>query len=155
MNQRYHTTSMDIPALLAHLNRASVGFDRMFETLHHTASVLPNTNNYPPHDIVKISDTVYTIEIAAAGFSEDELNVSLDSNVLTIKGEQKEKPARDYVYHGISSKSFVKTLNLAEHVVVRDAKFENGLLIVGVEIVIPEELKPRTIAINTTKQLTA
>ena len=152
MNQRYHTT-LDLPSLMTHLNRASIGFDRMFENLHNTVSVLPNTSNYPPHDIVKVSDTVYTIEVAAAGFSEDELSVSLDSNVLTISGEQKEKPARDYVYHGISSKSFVKTLNLAEHVVVRDAKFENGLLIIGVEIVIPEELKPRKIAISSVKQL--
>ncbi len=156
MNQRYLTTATDFPSLLAHLNRATIGFDRMFDTLNRTASVLPNATNYPPHDIVRHSDTQYTIELAAAGFSEDELTISLDSNVLTITGEQKARPERDYLYHGISSKSFTKTLSLAEHVVVRDAKFENGLLIIGVEIVVPEELKPRKIAIqsSTTKQIT-
>jgi len=158
MNQRYFTSTLDVPSLLAHLNRASVGFDRMFETLHNTAAGVPSTGNYPPHDIIKHSDTKYSIEIAAAGFKEDELSVTVDNNVLTITGEQKSRQERDYLYHGISSKSFTKTLNLAEHVIVGDAKFENGMLIVEVEIVVPEEFKPRKIAIKSstpTQQIAA
>jgi molecular chaperone IbpA len=135
------------------MHRASVGFDSMFDRLNQSAANLANSVNYPPHNIVKHSDSSYTIEVAVAGFKENELDVSIENNVLTISGSQ-QREDRDYLYQGISSKSFQKVLNLADHVVVRDAVYENGMLVIGVEIVVPEELKPRKIGIvNTTAKL--
>jgi molecular chaperone IbpA len=156
MNHTTRLTTLDLPALMAQISRASIGFDSMFNRLNDTVSGLPQVTNYPPHDIIKLSDTKYSIEVAAAGFKEDELSVALDNNVLTIEGQKVTESDRDYIYHGISNRSFKKVLTLAEHVVVNEAKFENGMLTVNVEIVIPEELKPRKIAINgsNTVQLT-
>jgi molecular chaperone IbpA len=147
---RLHT--VDLPALLNHLNRATVGFDNMFENLHRFAAV--ETVKYPPHDIVKHSDTCYTIEVAVAGFKEDELEVTVEGNVLTIKGMQVDRKV-DYHYQGISTRNFHKVINLAEHVIVKGASLDNGLLIVDAEIVVPEALKPRKIEIARAKQVDA
>ena len=145
---RLHT--VDLPALMNHLNRATIGFDNMFENLHRFAAV--ETVKYPPHDIVKHSDTSYTVEVAVAGFKEDELEVTIDNNVLTIKGTQADRQV-DYLHRGISTRSFHKVINLAEHVVVKGALVDNGLLIIDLEIEIPEALKPRKITITQAKQL--
>ena len=146
-----HLTTVDLPALMAHLHRASVGFDNMFDNLHRFAGS-PETAKYPPHDIVKHSDTCYTLEIAVAGFKEDELEVTIENNVLTIKGTQADRKV-EYHYQGISTRNFHKVINLAEHVVVKGAAIDNGLLVISLEIEIPEVLKPRQIPITQAKQL--
>ncbi len=151
--QHSRLATVDVPALLAHLNRASIGFDNMFDTLHRSVG-FTDAVKYPPHDIVKHSDTTYTVEIAVAGFKEEEIDISVENSVLTIKGTQADRSV-DYLHRGISSRNFTKVLNLAEHVIVTGATLDNGLLIVTLEIVVPEELKPRKIAISTTKQLEA
>jgi len=148
MNAQVRLSTVDLPTLLSHMHRASVGFDTMFDRLSQSASTLANSVNYPPHDIVKLSDTSYTINVAVAGFKEDELDIAVENNVLTISGNQHNREDVDYVYHGISNKSFSKVLNLAEHVVVRGAVYEHGLLSISLEVVIPEELKPRKISIT-------
>jgi molecular chaperone IbpA len=127
------------------MQRATVGFDRMMDHLQRTVS--HNVSTYPPHDIVKHSDNQYTIEVAVAGFKESELEVTVEENILTIKGVKSTNTDREYVYKGISSKSFSKVIPLAEHVVVKSAAYQDGLLIVTVEIEIPEQLKPRKIEI--------
>ena len=144
---RLHINSTDLPSLLAQMSRASVGFDQMFNRLHQYSAQAANSINYPPHNIVKVSDTCYYIEIAVAGFTEQELNVEVENNVLTVTGEHL-GDAPEYLYQGISNKSFTKTISLAEHVVVTGATCKNGLLQVNLEIVVPEEFKPRRIAIN-------
>lgn len=143
MNRAY-LTSVDIPALVSQMHRASVGFDRMFDNLHRSVA---NVSNYPPHDIVKHSETSYTIEVAVAGFKEVELEVAVEDNILTIKGNKVDRPEREYLHNGISNKAFTKVIPLAEHVVVKGASYEDGLLIVNVEIEVPEMLKPRKIEI--------
>ena len=145
MNTSVRLSAVDLPSLMAHLNRASIGFDTMFDNLRRTAGL--EQDRYPPHDIVKNSDTSYTVRVAVAGFREDELNVTLENNVLTVSGSQANRDDDEYIYHGISNKAFSKVLNLADHVVVRDAVYENGLLEIGLDIVVPEELKPKQISI--------
>jgi molecular chaperone IbpA len=130
MNARL--TTLDLPALMAQLQRGAIGFDRMFEELNRSTA-LTDTSNYPPHNTVKLSDTDYAIEVAVAGFAEDELEVLVDRNVITITGQQKERADREYIHRGIACRAFTKVLNLAEHLVVREAKFENGLLVIGIE----------------------
>jgi molecular chaperone IbpA len=142
----FQTTNVDLPTLMAHLHRASVGFDNMFDNLHRFAGSAESAK-YPPHDIVKHSDTSYTVEVAVAGFREEDLDITVENSVLTIKGSQADRNV-DYLHRGISSRNFTKVLNLAEHVVVKGARLENGLLIIDVEIEVPEELKPRRIAIS-------
>lgn len=145
MNRAY-LTSVDIPTLVAQMHRASVGFDRMFDNLHRTIST---TSNYPPHDIIRHSDTEYTIELAVAGFKEEELSVTLEDNILTISGNKNDRPDREYLHNGISSKAFTKVLPLAEHVIVTGAAYESGLLVVYLRIEVPEMLKPRKIEITS------
>lgn len=146
--QHSRLASVDVPALLAHLNRASVGFDNMFDNLHRLA-LTPEAVKYPPHDIVKHSDNTYSVEIAVAGFKEDELEVSVENSVLTVTGTQADRPV-DYLHRGISTRNFHKVLNLAEHVIVKGAHLDNGLLIVDLEVEVPEALKPRKIEISST-----
>jgi molecular chaperone IbpA len=143
-----YLTTVDVPSYLSQLHRATVGFDRLFDQLNKTVS--SNANTYPPHDIVKHSDTSYTIEVAVAGFKESELEVTVEENILTIKGSKTTQPEREYVYKGISSKAFTKVIPLAEHVVVKSASYQDGLLIVAVDIEIPDMLKPRKILITST-----
>lgn len=143
-------STIDLPALMHQIGRSSVGFDSLFDRLSYIVSTAPQMTNYPPHDIIKTGDNKYAIEVAVAGFKESELSVTVDNNVLTIEGEKVTDPDREYLHHGISNRSFTKSLTLAEHVVVTGANFENGMLTVNVEIVIPEELKPRKIAISNT-----
>ena len=151
MNLPAHLTTVDLPALMNHLHRATVGFDNMFDNLHRFAQV-PETIKYPPHDIVKHSDTSYTVEVAVAGFKESELEVSVENSILTIKGTQADRPV-DYLHRGISTRNFHKVLNLAEHVIVKGAMIDNGLLIIDLEIEVPEALKPRKIEITQARQL--
>jgi len=146
-----HLTTVDLPTLMNHLNRATIGFDNMFENLHRFAGTA-ETVKYPPHDIVKHSDTLYSVEVAVAGFKEDELEVTVENSILTIKGTQADRPV-DYLHRGISTRNFHKVLNLAEHVVVKGATIDNGLLVINLEIEIPEALKPRKIEITQAKQL--
>jgi len=139
-------STIDLPTLMNQLSRGSIGFDRFFEDL--STFNVTNTNNYPPHDIVKHSDLCYTIEIACAGFKEDELSISVEDGLLTISGNQLTRNDREYVHQGISARSFTKTLRLAEHVEIGAATYDNGLLIIEANIVLPEELKPRQIPIT-------
>jgi molecular chaperone IbpA len=144
--QHSRLATVDVPALLAHLNRASIGFDNMFDNLHRSVGF--TEVKYPPHDIVKHSDTAYTVEIAVAGFKEEELEVSVENSVLTIKGTQVDRSA-EYLHRGISTRNFQKVLNLAEHVIVQGARLDNGLLVIDLTIEVPEALKPRKILISS------
>ncbi len=138
--QRFDTSS---------LNRALVGFDRLFDDMERRfANQL--TNNYPPHNIAKIGDNLYEIAIAVTGFEKSEITVQIEANELTIKGE-KEQVEKDYepeyIYRGLALRNFERTFALAEHMKVKKAEIKNGILSIHVEREIPEELKPRIIDI--------
>ena len=127
----------------------SIGFDRMFDRLFDESFVA--TTNYPPYNIVKTSDEKYAIEIAIAGFSKKDIEIETKENTLVIKTIDKkddEEDKTEYLHKGISARSFKRSFNLADDVVVKDATFENGLLIIDLERIVPEEKKPRKIFIR-------
>ena len=128
------------------INTYSIGFDRMFDNLMN----VPTASSYPPYNIVKHDDDKFTIEIAVAGFSKDEIEIEFRENTLKI--ESKSRPEGDdekeYLHKGISNRAFTRSFRLSDDVVVKGATFENGLLNVELERIIPEEKKPRTIKIK-------
>lgn len=129
--------------------RASfVGFDRIWNELDTAlTNSVDNTNVFPRHNIVKVSDESYLIELALAGYGQEDLSVELDDGLLVITGE-KEDSEVEYLHKGISTKKFRRTFRLNENVEVKEAKFENGLLAVELAHVVPEEKKPQTIKIK-------
>jgi molecular chaperone IbpA len=143
--------TLDLPSFVNQIHRQTIGFDRMFEELNRTFAN-SRTDNYPPHNVVKLDDTHYVIEVAVAGFADDEIDVELKENVLTVKGEQAKKDQEvEYLHKGISARNFVRTFPLAEHIEVRGATVKNGILAVALEQVLPEEQKAKKIAITFAK----
>ena len=140
--------TIDLPAL----HRHAIGFDQMFEQLNRSFVNSKTDGNYPPHNVVKLDDTHYVIELAVAGFAESEIDVELKDNVLTVKGEkQKKEDEVEYLHKGISTRNFVRTFPLAEHIEVRGATVKNGILAIALEQIVPDEAKPKKIQITFAK----
>lgn len=106
--------------------------------------------SYPPHNIRKIGDNQYVIELAVAGFKPNEIDISIDDGVLKVIGKIVDENKTNYLYKGIAQRAFTRTFTLADSVIINDAKLENGMLQVILENVIPEHKKPRKINIKTT-----
>lgn len=138
-------TTLDIPDI----RRFAVGFDHMFNELNRTAGTL-NATNYPPYNIVRYSETAYTVEVAVAGFAEDELDVEIINNELVVHGASKtvDDATVEYIHRGIATRNFVRSFALAENVEVKGAVVKNGILTVMLEHIIPETAKPRKVAIS-------
>ena len=126
----------------------SVGFDRMFDRLFDEVNV--SATNYPPYNIIKSDDTNYSIEIAVAGFSKDEIEIETKENTLTVKSLSRPEGDDDknYLHKGISNRAFKRSFTIADDVVVKGASYENGMLTVSLERIIPEEKQPRLIKIK-------
>ena len=124
-----------------------VGFDRLWDQLERNNSIYSTAANYPPYDIIRDGNK-YTINLAVAGFSEDDVSVELKDSSLTISGESKSEDKPDYLHRGIASRKFHRQFTLAETVEVTDVKLENGVLSVYLENIIPDEKKPKKFAIN-------
>lgn len=135
------------------LNRALVGFDRLFDGFEaRFANQL--TTNYPPHNVVKTDDTHYIIEIAVAGFKKSEIAVEIEQDILTVRGATEplnEPSSRQYLHRGLSSRDFERSWQLAEHMVVKGAEIKDGILTINLEYVIPEEKKARIIDVVEVK----
>jgi molecular chaperone IbpA len=143
--------TLDLPTFVNQIHRQAIGFDSLFEQLNRNFAN-SKTDNYPPHNVVKLDDTHYVIEVAVAGFAEDEIDVELKENVLTVRGEQvKQDNEVEYLHKGISARNFTRTFPLAEHIEVRGATVKNGILAIALEQVVPEENKPKKIAITFAK----
>jgi molecular chaperone IbpA len=136
----------------AALNRALVGFDRLFDTFE-TRFANQLSSNYPPHNVIKTDDTHYQIEIAIAGFKKDEVSVEVEQAMLTVKGENntEDHTATSYLHRGLSKRDFVRTWQLAEHMIVNGAEIKDGMLTISLEYIIPEEKKARVIDIVEVK----
>ncbi|WP_243039248.1 Hsp20 family protein [Dyella sedimenti] len=132
---------------LSPLHRASIGFDRVFELLE-TASRTQG-DNWPPFDSVKLSDDQYRITMAVAGFTRDDLQISVQDNVLTVNGERHVDHAGEVLHRGIANRPFTRSFELADHMQVVSANLQDGLLVIDLKRDIPEALKPRRIAIGT------
>jgi len=139
--------SFDVPQL----HKFGIGFDHLFDDLMRVSSLQSNSN-YPPHNVIKTGDDTVTIEVAVAGFAEGEIDIALEKRMLTITGVRKnaEDENHEYLHRGISSRDFKHTFTLAEHVEVKNAVIQNGILAVELERLVPEEAKPKTIAITYT-----
>jgi molecular chaperone IbpA len=132
----------------AALNRALVGFDRIFDDMERRFATQV-TSNYPPYNIAKVGDNRYQIDIAVTGFTREEVAVTIEANELTIRGERKrdDDAAIEYLHRGLALRDFERTFTLAEHMKVRGASVQNGILHIEIEREIPEALKPRVIDI--------
>jgi molecular chaperone IbpA len=132
------------------LYRTIVGFDRLADMIDTAAKQEP-AGGYPPYNIEQLGEHEYRIELAVAGFSEDDLDIQVQENVLTIAGKRipaEDAEGRNFLHRGIAERSFERRFHLADNVEVRDAELKNGLLAVRLERQIPDEKKPRQIAIN-------
>jgi molecular chaperone IbpA len=138
----------------APLFRSSVGFDRVFDLLEN-AQRAHSISDWPPYDIVKTGDDSYRISIAVAGFGQDDLDITFQSNLLTVTGKKQEASADGYLHRGIAGRPFAHRFELADHVRVTGADLSNGLLSVDLVREIPEELKPRKISIQNAPALTS
>ena len=136
----------------APLYRSSVGFDRVFNLLEN-AQRARSISDWPPYDIVKTGDDTYRISIAVAGFTHDELDITFQSNLLTVTGKKQEAAAEGYLHRGIAGRPFEHRFELADHVRVNGADLSNGLLLIDLVREIPEALKPRKISIESAPAL--
>jgi molecular chaperone IbpA len=132
------------------LYRSTVGFDRMFSMLDNITQPEP-TQTYPPYNIELTGENSYRITMAIAGFGEDDLSIEARENTLTIKGKLQDEDAagsNEVLFRGIAGRAFERRFQLADHVEVRDASLENGLLHIELVREIPDAMKPRKVAIN-------
>ena len=129
------------------LNRALIGFDSMFNNFERRFANTIQTN-YPPHNVVKVDETNYEIQVAVTGFNKEEVTVELDQNVLIVSAGREAEEEKTYLHRGLAQRNFVKQFPLAEHIEVRGAEQKNGILSIKLERVIPESLKPRRIEIT-------
>jgi molecular chaperone IbpA len=130
------------------LSRALIGFDTMFDQMERRYGNSVN-NNYPPHNILRIADNEYAIQIAVTGFEKNEISVTIENNVLIVKGESitTDYPTEQYLHRGLATRDFVKEFPLAEHIEVNGATIKNGMLTVTLIRNIPESAKPKVIDI--------
>jgi molecular chaperone IbpA len=129
-----------------------IGFDKMLNKAFANGTMKPHQSNYPPYNIIKTEENWYDLQLAIAGFKEDELDIEIRDGVLSIKGSKTEEDTNDYIHKGISARSFHRTFTLADTIVVRAADLKDGILTIELENVIPDEKKPRKIAIGFTAE---
>lgn len=133
---------------LTPLFRTSIGFDRMAQLLDQ-ANRIDQTPSYPPYNIESIDENNYRITLALAGFGDKDLEITSEQNTLTVKGKKENDVEGKFIHRGIANRSFERRFQLADHVKVRAANMNNGLLHIQLEREIPEAMKPRTISIST------
>ena len=138
---------------LTPLYRTMVGFDRMANMIDNAAR-LDGAQGYPPYNIERIGENEFAIEIAVAGFSEDDLDIETNEGVLTVaakKEASEDTQERQFLHRGIAQRGFVRRFQLADHVIVTGAQLVNGLLRIELERELPEAKKPRKIEIGSSK----
>jgi len=136
---------------LSPLYRSTVGFDRVFGMLDSLGNFEGANPAYPPYNIERTGENAYRVTLAVAGFGEADINIEVKEGTLTVSGSKQESndtAGKEVLYRGIAARSFERRFQLADHVEVRGATLENGLLHVDLVREIPEAMKPRTIAIN-------
>jgi molecular chaperone IbpA len=130
--------------------RSTVGFDRLFSMLDQVGGVEGSAPGYPPYNIARTGENDYRISVAVAGFTDADLAIEAKENTLTLRGEKQtndEEKSGDVLYQGIAARNFERSFQLADHVQVKGASLENGLLHIDLVREIPEAMKPRAIPI--------
>ena len=131
----------------------AVGFDRTFDALSIMANSKSQSVNYPPYNIRKVSDEQYTIELAVAGFDEQDIDVEVEGETLTIKGENPNEASEGLLHQGLAARSFVRKFVLSDDMEVKGAAMSNGLLYIGMQRYIPEHKRPKKISLISKKKL--
>lgn len=126
--------------------RSSVGFDRIFDLLDDANRAAP-IDNWPPYDIVRTGEDQYRVAIAVAGFSQDEISIIHERNMLVVSGTKDDEEKAEYLYRGIAGRNFERRFQVADHVTVTGASLVNGLLTIDLVRELPESMKPRKIEI--------
>lgn len=146
MSRELTLRALDIPTIA----RFGIGFDQMFNELER---VTKQTTNYPPHNILKIDENNFVIQLAVAGFDQGDVDLQVEGQVLTISGSTNKdnQYGAEYLIQGISMRDFERTFTLAEHVEVKSASVTNGILSIELERIIPVEKMPKKIDIKYNK----
>lgn len=129
-----------------------VGFDdqiNRMQKLHD--DITKNIPNYPPYNIRKVDDTHYVIEMAVAGFGQNEIDIEIDGGKLVVKGNVSQEAEDNFLFKGIANRAFTRTFALNDQVEVKDAELFNGMLKIALERLIPETQKPKKVAVKTGK----
>ena len=127
-----------------------LGFDHIFNELENVNR--SSQDSYPPHNVVKEEDMQYVIELAVAGFGEGDITIEVKDHILTIEGSrEKRREQEKYIHKGISARKFKKSFRLSEYTEVVGAELKDGILSVGLEVILPEEKRPQMITINSHK----
>ena len=124
-----------------------IGFDHVWDEIEKVTALGANEKGFPRHNIVKYSDTEYAIELALGGYERADLDIETKPGVLIVRGTPAED-TKEYLHKGITTKKFVETFRLADHVVVDGAGFVNGLLVINLRVELPGEQRPRKIDIQ-------
>ena len=131
-------------------DRFFIGFDDQFEQFQKLHDDLTkNIPNYPPYNIKKVDDTHYVIEIAVAGFGQNEIDVEIDGGKLIVRGNATTTEDDNYMFKGIAGRAFTRSFGLNDQVEVKDAEIFNGMLKIALERLVPEEKKPKKVAVKT------
>jgi len=133
------------------LHYTTLGFERFFNDVERLMKddVHNKASNFPPHNIIRLDDNRYVVEMAVAGFAKDEIDITIEDGSLIVKGNKKEGEANvQYVHRGIGTRSFTKTFTVADTIEVRGAEFKDGILRIGLENIIPDHKKPRKVEIG-------
>lgn len=134
----------------APLYRSTIGFDRLAQLLDGAAGFDGDATSFPPYNIERLADNEYRITMAVAGFGQDEVKIEVKEQTLSVRGEKKaEDKERTFLHRGIAARSFDRRFQLADHVEVKGADLQNGLLHIDLVRNLPERMKPRTIAIGS------
>ena len=126
---------------------AFLGFDHIFDELEKITNHA--NDSYPPHNVIKHEDGKYDIELAIAGFAKDDIDIQVKDHVLTIKGERKQRrPQEQYIHRGLSTRKFTRSFRLSEYTEVVGADLRDGILIINLEVIIPQDELPKKISIR-------
>ena len=131
--------------------RSTVGFDRLFDMLENSVSG-PSQETYPPFDLVSLDKNRFRINLALAGFGQDDIDITAQQNQLVVSGKRRDDDKANYIHRGIATRSFERRFSLADHIKVTDALLKDGLLSIELEREIPEAMKPRKINIGSGEQ---
>ena len=126
-----------------------IGFEPILNELERIHSAGRAQDNYPPHNVVKVDDENFIIELAVAGFSEEDISIEVKDGILLVQGQKAFDDEREYAHKGISSRKFEKSFRLSEFVVIDGADLVNGILVVNARVEVPEERRPRKIEIGS------
>ena len=127
--------------------RSTIGFDRLFDLLENSA-LGQGSENYPPFDLIQVDDNRYRIQLAVAGFSRDEIDITAQQNQLIVSGKHSDDEGAEYIHRGIANRGFERRFGLADFIKVAEAELKDGLLSINLVREIPEAMKPRKVSIG-------